>query len=452
MNKIKFDDNLEDYEGGLDASDSEADLSEDEKRLLKAVRKARGKKQDSKNEVFAFDDDEEDEEEDIEFADSDIEGKGEYDDEEGIPDSKAWGSSRKSFYHTDFVDQDYSSYNPQEEEEAKQEEEEAKNIQQRLAKELDEADFFLDTFQDTKDEPKVETKTKVKTDYSNLSKAQKLELFHKENPEFQPLFDDFKKFNEEKSEILDPVVKYASDTNLDIPIIDFVKTRSKIVNLYILNLSFYFVLKSKKQSIRNHPVAKTLAQYKKLLNELQPMFEETICPELMKLFPYIDSGEPLELDEDYYKNVRKLKSGDKKIAKEKKPQLSIMKSVEEDDSEGSDDDNLPVIENVTTVDKKNVSDSENSEKDHEEGEEGEQEVGEEDEKRGITYQMAKNKGLMPSRKKEVRNPRVKNKLKFRKANIRRKGAVRTVRKELSRYGGEMSGIKATVKKGVKIRS
>lgn len=39
--------------------------------------------------------------------------------------------------------------------------------------------------------------------------------------------------------------------------------------------------------------------------------------------------------------------------------------------------------------------------------------------------MAKNKGLTPHRKKELRNPRVKHKLKFRKALIRRKGAVST---------------------------
>lgn len=46
-------------------------------------------------------------------------------------------------------------------------------------------------------------------------------------------------------------------------------------------------------------------------------------------------------------------------------------------------------------------------------------------KRAITYKMAKNKGLTPHRKKELRNPRVKHKLKFRKALIRRKGAVST---------------------------
>jgi len=46
-----------------------------------------------------------------------------------------------------------------------------------------------------------------------------------------------------------------------------------------------------------------------------------------------------------------------------------------------------------------------------------------DEKRGITYQIAKNKGLTPHRKKEQRNPRVKHRIKFRKAKIRRKGQV-----------------------------
>ncbi|KAL3265910.1 hypothetical protein HHI36_010100 [Cryptolaemus montrouzieri] len=74
------------------------------------------------------------------------------------------------------------------------------------------------------------------------------------------------------------------------------------------------------------------------------------------------------------------------------------------------------------------------------------------EKRGITYQIAKNKGLTPHRKKEQRNPRVKHRNKFRKAKVRRKGAVREVRNELRRYGGEISGIKATVTKSIKLKS
>lgn len=47
----------------------------------------------------------------------------------------------------------------------------------------------------------------------------------------------------------------------------------------------------------------------------------------------------------------------------------------------------------------------------------------ETEKRKITYEIAKNKGLTPKRKKENRNPRVKHRNKFHKANIRRKGQV-----------------------------
>lgn len=75
----------------------------------------------------------------------------------------------------------------------------------------------------------------------------------------------------------------------------------------------------------------------------------------------------------------------------------------------------------------------------------------EDERRQITYQMAKNKGLTPHRRKDLRNPRVKHRNKFRKALIRRKGAVRTVRQETKRYDGEYSGIKASTKKGIKIK-
>ena len=73
-----------------------------------------------------------------------------------------------------------------------------------------------------------------------------------------------------------------------------------------------------------------------------------------------------------------------------------------------------------------------------------------DERRGITYQIAKNKGLQPKRSKLQRNPRVKHRHKYEKAKVRRKGQVREVRKEVKKYSGEMSGINARVKKGVKL--
>ena len=77
--------------------------------------------------------------------------------------------------------------------------------------------------------------------------------------------------------------------------------------------------------------------------------------------------------------------------------------------------------------------------------------GDEHEKRAITREMAKNKGLTPKRKKEQRNPRVKHREKYRKAKIRRKGQVRTPRTEVKKYDGEAYGIKSHITKSVKLK-
>lgn len=89
--------------------------------------------------------------------------------------------------------------------------------------------------------------------------------------------------------------------------------------------------------------------------------------------------------------------------------------------------------------------------------EPEAENGEEDssnetlEKRAINYTIAKNKGLTPYRKKEQRNPRVKHRMKFKKATVRRKGQVRKPRTETRRYDGEHTGIKMDVTKSIKFK-
>ena len=47
----------------------------------------------------------------------------------------------------------------------------------------------------------------------------------------------------------------------------------------------------------------------------------------------------------------------------------------------------------------------------------------EDERRGITSQIAKNKGLTPYQNRKLKNPRVRHKHKYKKALIRQKGMV-----------------------------
>ena len=73
------------------------------------------------------------------------------------------------------------------------------------------------------------------------------------------------------------------------------------------------------------------------------------------------------------------------------------------------------------------------------------------EKRAASYEIIKNRGLTPHRKKENRNPRVKKREKYEKAIIARKGQVREVVKgAASGYGGEMTGIKSQVARSRKL--
>ena len=75
-----------------------------------------------------------------------------------------------------------------------------------------------------------------------------------------------------------------------------------------------------------------------------------------------------------------------------------------------------------------------------------------DGKRKITYQIEKNKGLTPHRKKEVRNPRVKKKLKYdaKKKKLKSVRAVYGGGEGRGGYQGEMTGIKTGLVRSTKL--
>lgn len=84
---------------------------------------------------------------------------------------------------------------------------------------------------------------------------------------------------------------------------------------------------------------------------------------------------------------------------------------------------------------------------------GREEVVEEGHKRGVSYEIMANKGLMPHRKKANRNPRVKKREMYAKAVVARKGQVREVISGAAgAYGGEKTGIKANVARSRKINT
>lgn len=370
------------------------------------------------------------------------------------------------------MDEDYGGFG-NDEEIALMEEKEAKDIQKRLLEQLGEEDFTLDFL--TKQVADVaEKETVIKTDLSKMSKRQKLELLEKESPEFAGLIDDFKTKLTVAKDDLHPVLELVKDGKLPTcPASKFVKTNYDLILNYCTNISFYVLLKSQRINIQNHPVIKRLYQYRQMLNKMEPIYLEVIKPQIDKILQALRNN--LELHVTEMKELRK----DKKRKSERQSpestpkKLKLINAMEKDEGEDtgvSDDEaeyegndffksnsGIAVQRNYDESEESGFSDNDTAPNDIENDDNkpstSSQNIVPEDvgEKREITYQIAKNKGLTPRRKKDQRNPRVKHKLKYRKAKIRRKGAVREPRTEMTRYAGEASGIKANVKKSIKIK-
>ena len=70
--------------------------------------------------------------------------------------------------------------------------------------------------------------------------------------------------------------------------------------------------------------------------------------------------------------------------------------------------------------------------------------------RKIGSAIEKNRGLTPHRRKDLKNPRKKHRIKYADANVRRRGQVQAVKSGAAGgYGGESTGIKSKVSKSVK---
>ncbi|XP_060661429.1 something about silencing protein 10 [Drosophila nasuta] len=422
-------------------SESDDDDDDEEEDPYAAQRAQRKAKKSKRKTAAAGNDDDDDDEDDVAqlMRDSDIEGA--EDDDGDLPDTMDWGTNKRTYYNTDFVDQDYSSYNAQEEDMAKAEEEEAKKIQLRLAKQLNEADFQLDDMMESssvkqsaqKAAKKSTTKSsmetiKVTTDLAGLGKRERLQLLQKDSPEFLGITQEFKRQLHEVQKLTAPVLNYVRHHQVPVvPALQFAQLYQSVLLSYCSNVSYYLLLKATRSNVKYHPVVKRLVQLKQLREQLAERYVEFIEPQLEALLERIQDGDAFTVL-DVAQRKAKLQILDKynETSAEQKQEQQVAAAAEEeveDDDEETDDDDKDEDEDAAEL-----------------------------ARRGITYQMAKNKGLTPHRKKELRNPRVKHRGKYRKALIRRKGAVRSVRTEVKRYGGEVSGIKAGVTKSVKFRT
>ncbi|XP_017876914.1 something about silencing protein 10 [Ceratina calcarata] len=425
-----------------EVTDSEAEYSENERRLLEKVRSRESSESyDSDYEVYGVQDENEPDQKDTEdeaqtdSMGSDIEGLQE---DLDLPDEKAWGKKKRAYYSTDYVDPDYATASQKDLADAEMEEEEAKNIQKRLAEQLDDADFGLDLIEtkESNDQKAEENAEEfIKTDLSKLSKRQKQAIMQKESPEFIVLVKDFKDRMIEARDLMAPFLKLVKKNVIpNCPAVSFAKTKYHLLLNYCINISFYLMLKAKRSPVNSHPVIKRLAQYRQLLNQLESG-QGNLIQEIREILEAEKQGEPLyNIWNGTRVSVPKRKTSRSKVVKK----TSEMMDIDSTESESEFIGESEMDEKIELEKKDEKIEDENPAINAEE-------------KRAITYQIAKNKGLTPHRKKEQRNPRVKHRNKYRKANIRRKGAVREVRKEITRYAGEISGIKAGVKKSIKLK-
>ncbi|KAK3091637.1 hypothetical protein FSP39_021428 [Pinctada imbricata] len=400
-------------------------------------------------------------------------------DEKDTTDRVAWGNRRSKFYGGDISDDDLDlSGSENEESAAVLEEKEALTLQKKMAAELDDLDFGLDIFKkEKKTKDKDKTETKIEKDLSKLSKKEKLQLLKKESPEMLPLIEDFQTKLKEAMDVFLPLGKLVKEGKIQGKAAEYVESKLQLALNYCTNISFYMMLKSKQIPVHNHPVIKRLVQYRNLMKQLEPV-DLKLKDEIDDIMKRLKNGEDFSFGEPEPKTFvrrKSLKASRRKMEDKKLSQLmsdseeeeaipvpskkkkrgeegqyetkdekaaleyyQMMKagrkpSQDSDEEEGSDVENDDVPEDVNNEE----------ELDDEEDDEG---------KRAITYQIQKNKGLTASKKKELRNPRVKHRMKYRKAKIRRRGQVREARTEVTRYGGEVSGIRAGMKRSIKMKA
>ncbi|XP_020623667.1 something about silencing protein 10-like [Orbicella faveolata] len=287
-------------------------------------------------------------------------------------------------------------------------------------------------------------------------------------------------------EKLHPLVKMARAGQVPKEGADYLELKHQLYLNYCVNIGFYLLLKARQTSVRDHPVIERLVQYKKLITELEPL-DEKLKPEIEVLLSRGQiSSEQNALQEKSNPSGHHNKKRSKKLS-QRTGKLSSLLGDDESDAEDSEDKTSDGGTRKTEKEgkvKKSKTDKKRKRKVQVEGKAdamdpleyyeavklqkkkkkeakeatfsfAEQRVADEEEtgdgKRGITYEISQNKGLTAKKKKELRNPRVKHRRKFYKAQIKRKSQVLPVVNEQNRYGGEMTGIRSNLTRSIKIK-
>ncbi|NXL60529.1 SAS10 protein, partial [Chordeiles acutipennis] len=382
--------------------------------------------------------------------------QGERHQDTSLPHELSWGQRKRVYYDTDYgSDAQGKGKRRQQEVDAEEEEEEqeAQVIQRRLVQDLREDDYGLDVIQGYLAEQQKAHDSKgqkIDKDLQALSKKEQLKLLKQESPELLQLIEDFEvKLMELKDELHPLLQMVKKGTIPQGKGSRYLQTKYHLYLNYCANISFYLLLKSKRMSVHSHPVIERLVAYRNIINDLAVIDQKLSSQVRVLLKNYYDKKEDKVQKEKKFAVFLPLDV--KKNKPKRAPVLGNGQATAEEPSDESDLDEEAALKYYKKMEEKLKLKRKRTE-DQDALEEAAMLEGEDpNKKRGVTYQMIKNRGLTPKRRKIDRNPRVKHREKFRRAKIRRKGQVREVRRELQRYAGEPSGIRAGVKKSRKLQ-
>ncbi|KRZ88512.1 Something about silencing protein 10 [Trichinella sp. T8] len=360
-------------------------------------------------------------------SDDDFSSDIESSEEDYLPNREAWGKKRSTFYNTDYAGDEHEGFGSSDEEPAELEEIEAKSLQRSLNEWIQGSTFALPQqalVNDAKTDMAVaetmdSSVTKIDMDLSALTNDEKFEILGKRSPLLVMLLKEYK----EKVKLNRLFQKFCSLLNLKSELPNVLAIAYKILEAnanYIMNISFYIWLHLKNASVDDrHPVVNRIVQWRKCLNIAYKKWN-TFEEDIEKILSNLENGQsPSDVASNVDLQLRQHNQNAEEISAVNHDRDSVT-------------ENFKIEEQTDKADESDTIQNEFG-------------------KRSITYEMEKNKGLMPKRKKEQRNPRVRHRNRYRKALKKRRSQIPDVKREIHRYSGEARGLNPYIVRSVKLR-
>ena len=366
--------------------------------------------------------------------------------DESEAEEAGWGRKKRTFYDTDFIGDEKRGRKQEETELALEEEREAISLQRRLAESLTESDYLTHDL--------LSALTASRPDPSHAGTRDETAVLE-ESPELIELIQDLNSHLSRLSSLTLPSLSLARDvTHPPANLLLYLDTSSSLSLSYCCSILFYLSLRARGESLETHPVCERLVSCRSLIAQLS-VLEKDLDADLeawlqsraeLNATPSEESNQLVRLNngeafvppnEDSQNTIPDLNPPDDRDSAVSSAKYASLTPLQFYDAMMREREEKRRIKQ--THKQQNNSATENPMGDTEGS------------KRAIDYTIRKNKGLTPRRKKELRNPRVRQRMRYKRALKHRKGQVPGVRPRSSLYPGEMTGIRDDISKSRKIK-